>query len=81
MSAVAYNVGSLRAVGLEARWGRKVGRPVLFARNPNATSDHQRETWWLMDGRAYKRAKLVGWVEAFDEATAFGRYFSVGVRS
>ena len=69
-----YTVGAIRAAGLEARWSRtRAGAPILTARHAGET------TWWIMSGRTYERAKIVGWAKAFNEATCLSRYFSVPV--
>jgi len=75
---IEYRVGPLRAAGLEARWGRtSAGQPCLLARNPNAKSRHQRETWWVVDTSMLELMKRQGIVEGFHGATLLGDLFSV----
>lgn len=78
MSVVNYRVADIRALGLECKWAkRRTGGPIIVARNPAAKTAHQREKWWVIDQNMWERAKQVGIVQAFDEHTALGNFFSV----
>ena len=73
-----YRVGTLRDAGLEARWSRtSSGAPILVARNPNASSKHQRERWWTVDRNMWKRMEETGVIEGFDCCTLLGDFFFV----
>lgn len=73
-----YRVGTLRAAGLEAKWGRNgQGAPMLFARDPSASKKHQRAQWWAVDRVMWEMAKKHGIKEAFDGCTILGDFFSV----
>ncbi len=72
MRTKTYTVGTLRAAGLEAKWGRtRWGAPALFAREAGT------DTWWMVDARMWERAKAVGVLAAFHEYTLLGNFFSV----
>lgn len=78
MSVVNYRVADIRALGLEARWAkRRSGSPIIVARNPAAELAHQRDKWWVIDRGMWERAQKVGLIEAFNEHTLLGDYFSV----
>lgn len=77
MSVVNYRVADIRALGLECKWSKVRGGPIIVARNPAAELAHQREKWWMIDQNMWERARKVGLVQAFDEHTALGNYFSV----
>lgn len=71
---IPYTVGAVRAAGLQARWTRtRRGGPILSAFRP------EHNAWYVIDGRQYERAKVVGYKQAFEEATALGKFFSISV--
>ncbi len=73
-----YSVKDFRAAGLEAKWGKTSrGAPFIFARDPKATTKHQREKWWLIDGAAFKTMQEVGIREGFNQHTLLGDFFSI----
>lgn len=74
---IEYKVGTFRAAGLEARWGKHSGTPFILLRNPNAKLEHQRKTWWTCDRTMFERMQKVGIVEAFDEHTLLGDIFAI----
>lgn len=75
-----YSVTTLRTAGLEARWTKNQrGAPIILARDPNAPSEHQRTTWWFVDGSMWDRMAKVGISKAFREHTLLGDIFSVPV--
>lgn len=78
MKNLAYNVKSIRATGLEAKWTRtRNGAPIITARNPESPLFHQRTQWYVIDGKMWNRAQTVGLIEAFNSGTLFGDIFSV----
>jgi hypothetical protein len=78
MSVVKYRVADIRAFGLECKWSKtRDGIPIIVARNPAAESAHQREKWWVVNQVMWNRARKVGLVQAFNECTALGNFFSV----
>lgn len=73
-----YKVGTFRKAGLEAKWGKvNSGQPAIFVRNPQASSVHQRETWWLVDVKMFDSMKEDGILAGFDAWTVFGEFFSI----
>lgn len=75
-----YNVGTLPAAGLEARWSRTpTGGPIIVARDPAAASPHQRTKWWWVDRSMWDLMKVEGVREGFDGATVLGNIFSVRI--
>lgn len=72
-------VATYRAAGLEAKWGKVLGRPCIFIRNPKAKATHQRETWWTVTNTMFEDMKKVGIVEAFTRHTLLGHVFSLTV--
>ena len=77
-----YRVGTFRQAGLQAKWGKSnSGSPCIFARNPNATTVYQRDTWWLCSLPMWETMQKVGVVEGYDRHTLLGDVFSLPVRS
>lgn len=73
-----YSVKDFRAAGLEAKWGKTSrGAPFIFARDPNATTAHQRNKFWLIDGGTFKTMQEVGIREGFNRHTLLGNFFSI----
>lgn len=71
-----YNVATLRAAGLEAKWTRtRKGAPIIIARDPAAASS----TFYAVDAYMWKRAEDVGLLEAFREGTALADFFSIPI--
>lgn len=80
MHATKYSVVTLRAAGLQARWSRnRNGAPIIVARNPQASNEHQRTAWWLVGDAMWKEMKRVGIREGFDRHTLLGDVFSLTV--
>lgn len=77
-TVLKYGVKTFREAGLEARWGRtRNGAPMIFARDPNAKSNHQRLEWWMVDNVMWNMAKKVGVLDAFTNCTLLGDMFSI----
>lgn len=74
---IQYRVTDFRNAGLEAKWGKRNGVPFIYARNPKAERQHQRETYWLIDAKTFADMQKVGIVEGFDNATLLGDMFSI----
>lgn len=72
-----HQVQTYRDAGLEARWIKREGRPVIVIRNPLATLAHQRETWWTVTRGMFEDMQRIGIVEAFTNHTLIGDVFSV----
>jgi hypothetical protein len=73
-----YNVATMRSAGLEARWTRtRNNAPIIAVRNPNSDLKHQRETWYVVDDRMWKRMQDAGVMAGYDQATLLGNFFSV----
>jgi hypothetical protein len=69
-----YNVRTIRAAGLEARWTRtRTGAPIIAARELHRVG----KPWYVVDDRMWNRAHEVGVRQAFEEHTALGDFFSV----
>lgn len=69
-----YTVRTIREAGLEARWTRtRKGKPIIVARVPG----NETGTWYAVSDKVWKRAKLAGIYQAFEECTVLGRYFSI----
>jgi hypothetical protein len=68
-----YKVGPIREAGLEAKWGKSRGAPIILARKPKTS------TWWYVDKSMWTRAQEVGIMQAFEEHTALGEYFSIRI--
>lgn len=69
---LTYTVGTLRAAGLEAKWGRtRWGKPALFAREPGD------QHWWMVGATMWERARVVGVLAAFHESMITAKHFSV----
>ena len=78
MKRPLYRVETLRAAGLEAKWGQTPrGAPILFARWPDAKLAHQREHWWMVDNAMWIRMVADGIVDGFDACTMLGDVFSI----
>tara|TARA_R110002153_G_scaffold23619_6_gene76291 strand:+ start:2892 stop:3044 length:153 start_codon:yes stop_codon:yes gene_type:complete len=48
---------------------------MMVARDPNATSSHQRGSWWIVDDRMWGTMKKHGIVKGFTSATLLGNVF------
>lgn len=73
-----YSVTTLRAAGLEAKWGKtRAGAPMIAARDPNGKLEHQRATWWLVDGKMWKSMEKDGVKKGFDSCTLLGDVFYI----
>jgi hypothetical protein len=67
-----YCVKEIRDAGLNARWSKtSSGRPIIVARKGD------RGSWYYVDGNMWTRAKCVGILQAFEEHTCLGEFFSV----
>jgi len=76
--ALKYNVTTLRAAGLEAKWSKSaVGAPRLLARDPHAPLEHARSTWWAVDRGMWAAMQKQGVREGFRSYTLLGDIFSV----
>lgn len=72
MQAIEYKVGPIREAGIKCKWSRtRRGRPAIFGYR----ADHG--IWYIIDRRTHERAQVVGYKQAFNEATALGQFFSV----
>jgi hypothetical protein len=71
-----YIVGTLRKAGLQAKWGKVNGTPMIFARDPSSKLPHQRKSWWLVDRYMFKRMEEVGVKQGFEEGTLLGDIFN-----
>lgn len=77
-----YSVSTLRAAGLEARWGRNsAGAPMLFARDPEDPRPAVRDAWWAVSNNVWETMKEHGVLEGFQRWTALAGFFSVPVRA
>lgn len=72
-----YRVDAFRDAGLEAKWTKVRGAPMLVVRNPQATTKHQRNNWWVCDNSMFDLMGQVGIVEGFDQHTLLGDMFSI----
>jgi hypothetical protein len=93
MENVALTVGSIRAAGLMAKWGRsRRGAPVMLIKaTPGQIFNypalrmtegkpclpHQSANWYRVDQGMYDRACKEGWVAAFDGCTLLADMFSL----
>lgn len=78
MSTLQYRVGTLRAAGLEAKWGRTSNRgPAIFARDPQSRHRHLRTSWWMVDAETWKRMERYGIREGFEAQNLLGDFFSI----
>jgi hypothetical protein len=75
MANLRYSVKTFRAAGLEARWTKRAGRPVIVARNPQSLD----KTWWLVDNRVWQTMQTQGIVQGLEAYTLLGSFFSIGV--
>ncbi len=74
MTALAYNVKSLRAHGLECRWTRTShGAPIIVGRKDGVGGGR----WYFITDRLWKTAQQVGILQAFDQHCALGEYFYI----
>jgi hypothetical protein len=76
-----YVVRTFREAGLEARWTKKHGVPIIGVRNPKAKHAHQRYSWWVVDGPMWAAMQRDGILAAFEQHTLLGDLFSVPARS
>lgn len=68
-----YNVRTVRAAGLEARWTRtRTGAPIIVARDASAS-----QSWYGVTDRMWKDARRLGLRAAFESHTALGDFFSI----
>jgi len=69
---LAYNVKTIRAAGIECKWGRiSRGRPAIFGKAHNGQ-------WVVIDGSMWNEAERTGDLKlAFENATAFIDLFSI----
>lgn len=75
-----YRVSTLRTAGLEARWTRNDnGAPIIVARDPHATLEHQRKTWWRVGQTVWTAMRRDGIREAFNNHTLLGDVFSISL--
>lgn len=73
-----YRVQTFKDAGLEARWSKtSAGKPYIVARDPNASTEHQRTKWWVVDNAMFETMKKVGVREGFDQHTLLGNVFSI----
>lgn len=76
--SLRYTVSTLRAAGLEARWGRnRAGAPLLFARDPDERRPSLREAWFPVTDGLWQSMQRKGVVEAFRDWTLLADVFSV----
>lgn len=75
---VSLSVKTMRDAGLEAKWGKTSrGVPVLFVRDPNASTNHQRVKWWMLDRGMWEAMNRQGIKEGFNACTLLGDLFSI----
>jgi len=72
-----HGVKTYREAGLEARWSKRNGRPVITVRDPIAPLEHQRQTWWIVSLNMFEDMKKDGIREAFRNHTLLGDIFSI----
>lgn len=66
-----YNVATIRAAGLEAKWSKNSkGAPIIVARNKPGT-------WYFVDRKMWEAAQKEGIAEAFGRFTLLGDFFSI----
>ena len=66
-----YSVKEIRLAGLPCKWSRtKNGAPIIVGSTP------KNETYYI-DDAMWKRAQIVGIMQAFEEHTALGKFFSI----
>ena len=66
-----YRVSTFRDAGLESKWFKnRRGAPMIAARKTGGK-------WYVVDASMFKRMQEVGVLEAFDERTMLGDYFSI----
>ena len=71
-NSMKYRVGTLRAAGLKARWGRSIGgSPILLAR------ESEIGTWYHVNKAMWEQMKKVGVLESFRQCTMLGDIFSI----
>lgn len=76
--AIKYQVGPLRAAGLEAKWAKTdTGAPIIVARWPGATQLHQRAKWHYVDASMFRSMQQDGIVEAYDGHTMLSDIFGI----
>lgn len=69
-----YNVATIRAAGLEAKWSKtRKGAPIIVAKSDKTAR------FYYVDKHMWERAKEVGIKEAFEEHTLLGDIFYVAV--
>lgn len=64
---------------ITTRIGKKYKDFYLVARHPNARTEHQRRSWWVVDEGMFKSMERIGVLPAFDEHTILGDILSVPV--
>lgn len=68
-----YNVATIRAAGLEAKWSRnQKGAPIIVARIPSG-----KPTWFFFSSAIWKDAQREGIFAAFARHTLLGEIFSL----
>lgn len=72
-----YRVNTFREAGLEAKWIRTNGRPIIAVRDPNGTHEKQREGWWHCTSEMFNTMKKVGVRKGFHGATCLPAMFSI----
>ena len=71
-----YKVGYIRGQGVECRWTKNSqGGPIIVGRKEKIGAGK----WYYIDDSMWKRAKVVGISQAFDEHCALGDIFSIPV--
>jgi len=71
---LAYNVTSIRAHGLECRWGRtSAGAPIIVGRRDGVGGGR----WYVLGRNLWADAQRQGIIEAFTSHCALGEYFAI----
>jgi hypothetical protein len=69
-----YQVGTFRAAGLTAKWTKaRWGAPFIMCQRAD-TGD-----WFIVDGDVWATMNKIGIAEGWEQHTALGHIFSIGV--
>ena len=72
-----YQIATFREAGLEAKWSKVGFKPIIIVKYPKAENKHQREKWWVVDGKMFEYMKGQGIIEGFLDYTLLGDIFYV----
>jgi len=69
-----YRVGTFREAGLTAKWTKtRRGAPFIMCKRADTGQ------WFIVDGDVWETMKKVGIIEGWEQHTALGHIFSIGV--